>query len=457
METLGNTSAMAALRSSVRGIVIVPGDDLYHAARSVWNGMIDKHPAAILHAAGVADVIAGVNFARELRLPLAIRGGGHNVSGNAVCEDGLVIHLGGLRQVRVDPVSGTARVGGGATWRDYDHETQAFRLASAGGAVSTTGVAGLTLGGGYGWLSRKHGMACDHLLSADLVTAEGKLISASGDSHEELFWAIRGGGGNFGVATSFQFQLHPVTEVYAGILAFPLDMARPVLRRFRELSQEAPDHITWMAGILPSPAGGMIVAVVAASFGPASEGERAVRPMRELGSVVLDTMAPRHYCELQQQLDASYPKGVRHYWKSSFLKGLSDDAIEILIEATTNGPSPLNHVVIEGYGGAVARIEKDATAFEHRDSPYNLLILASHTDATLDDAQKEWARGFHQRMAPYGTGGTYVNYQTAGEDIHEAYGGARFERLAAVKALYDPTNLFRVNQNIQPRQRTAEA
>jgi FAD/FMN-containing dehydrogenase len=445
-----DTSDENALKSMVRGTIHLPDGDGYDVARQVWNGMIDRRPAAIVCAAGVADVMATARFAGERGLPVAIRGGGHNVAGTGVGDGSIVIDLARLKSVRVDPAGRRARAGGGVLWREYDHETQAFGLASPGGAISTTGIAGLTLGGGYGYLSRRYGMACDNLLSADVVTASGELITASADTRADLFWALRGGGGNFGVVTSFEFQLHTVREPLGGMIVFPLEMSKTVLQRFRELSLEASDDLTLLAAILPAPDGGKCVGVVLSDIGAGMAGERAVRAFRELGSVLLDTVARMPYCAMQQQVDVSYPKGQRHYWKSAFLKVLTDEVIDLMIETMDTSPSPLNIIMLENYGGAVARVANDATAFGHRDAIFNLSILAISNHPAMDTEQKAWAREGWQKILPYSTGGSYVNYMSAGEDVHSAYHDARFQRLAAIKAQYDPRNLFCFNQNIPP-------
>lgn len=393
-----------ALKSLVRGTIHLPGGDGYDQARQVWNGMIDRRPAAIICAAGVADVMVAVRFARERGLPVAIRCGGRNVAGNAVGDGGVMIDLGGLKSVRVDPAERKARAGGGVLWGEYDHETQAFGLASPGGAISTTGIAGLTLGGGYGYLSWRYGMACDNLLSADVITASGERVTASPGSHPDLFWALRGGGVNFGVVTAFEFQLHPVREALSGLIAFPFEMSKAVLRRYRDVCVEASDDLTLMAGILPAPAGGKFVGVVMSHFGTEEEGERAVRPIRELGSVMMDTVTRIPYCAVQRQLDVSYPKGLRHYWKSAFLKSVTDEVIDLMIENVRTAPSPFNSVVLEAYGGAVARVASDATAFGHREAMFNLLILAISDNHKIDAEQAAWGaifggRSFHTQPA----------------------------------------------------------
>ena len=439
-----------AFASFLRGTIHRPESDGYGLARQVWNGMIDRRPAAIVCAAGVADVVATVRFAGEHQLPVAIRCGGHNVAGTAVGDGGVVIDMGRFKSVRVDPAERTARAGGGVLWGEYDHETQAFGLASPGGAISTTGIAGLTLGGGYGYLSRRYGMACDNLISADVVTGCGELVKASEHSHPDLFWALRGGGGNFGVVTTFEYQLHPVVGPLGGMIVFPFEMSKPVLQLFRELCLTASDDVTLLAAIIPGPDGGKVAAVVLSDIGTSDEGDRAVRRLRDLGPVVMDTFARMPYCAMQRQVDVSYPKGQRHYWKSGFLKTLPDEVIDLVIDAASHSPSPLNSIMFEGYGGAVSRISSDATAFGHRDAMFNLGILAISNDPAIDLEQKAWAREAMQKALPYTTGRAYVNYMSEGEDVHTAYHDGRFQRLAAIKAQYDPENLFRFNHNIPP-------
>jgi len=438
------------LKSLVQGGICLPADPGYNEARQVWNAMINRQPAALVCPADVADVIATLRFARERDLPVAIRGGGHNVAGTSVGDSSIVIDLARFKSVRVDPAMHKARAAGGVLWGEYDRETQAFGLASPGGVISTTGIAGLTLGGGYGIISRRYGMACDNLLSAELVMASGDLVTASAESHPDLFWALRGGGGNFGVVTSFEFQLHPVRQPLSGMILFPFEMSNAVLHRFRELSLEASDNLTLMGAIIPLPGGGKCVAAVVCDIGNEGEGERAAGAFRELGSVLVDTVAPISYCAMQQQFDVSYPKGQRHYWKAAFLKALPDEIIDLTIEAAEASPSPMNVVMIEAYGGAVARVPADSTAFGHRDALFNFSALAISEDSTIDAEQKAWARDAWQKALPYSTGGTYVNYLSEGDDVHAAYSDARFERLQTIKAQYDPGNLFRFNHNIPP-------
>ena len=442
------------LKSALTGAVHFPDGDQYHEARQVWNAMIDRHPEAIVCASGVADVMTAVKFASEHGLPVAIRGGGHNVAGTSIGDGSIVVDLARFKSVRVDPEQRKARAGAGLLWREYDRETQAFGLASPGGAISTTGIAGLTLGGGYGTISRRYGMACDNLVSADVVTASGELVIASADSHPDLFWALRGGGGNFGVVTSLEYQLHPLRGLVGGLIVFPFDKCKALCQLFREICPQASDSFTSMVAIIPSPeGGGHLAAVLLSDIGNEGEGERAANAFRALGSVLMDTVAPMTYCAMQQLVDISYPKGQRHYWKSAFMKALPDEVIDLAIEAARTSPSNLNVIMIEQYGGAVSRIASDATAFGHRDAVFNLGILGISNDPTTDAAQRAWAREHWQKALPYSTGGAYVNYLSEGEDIAAAYSGPRFQRLAAIKARYDPENLFRFNQNIPPAQK----
>ncbi|MCW5977527.1 MAG: FAD-binding oxidoreductase [Bryobacteraceae bacterium] len=443
-------STVKELEGALRGRILLRSSDGYDQSRQVWNGMIDKRPLAIVKVAGVADIQATVKFAQERGLPVAIRGGGHNVAGSAVCDDGLVIDLALMKSIRVDPHARRARAEGGVLWGEYDHQTQAFGLASPGGAVSTTGIAGLTLGGGFGYLSRMYGLACDNLISADVVTAAGEFVIASENLNPELFWGLRGGGGNFGVVTSFEYQLYPVQQVLSGIVAFPFEMSEAVLKRYRDVALEAPDHRVWFAGILQIPGVGKLVAVVMSNFGSEDEGWRALRPIRELGSTVLDTVATVPYCVMQRQLDANSPKGLRNYWKSAYMSQLSDEVIGLLVAAMENTPADRDQIMIESHGGAISRVAKDATAFEHRYAPFNLGIFAVSTDPMLDQADAAWARKLYQQILPNSTGGSYVNYLSEGDDVHTAYSDARFGRLAGIKARHDPGNLFRFNHNIAP-------
>lgn len=417
--------------------------------------MIDKRPALIARCAGVGDVMQCLNFARTNNLLVAVRGGGHNVAGNAVCDDGLVIDLTRMKGVRVDPPRRTARAEAGVIWREFDRETQAFGLATTGGQISTTGIAGLTLGGGWGYLARRYGLSCDNLLSADIVTADGQLLTASAGENADLFWGIRGGGGNFGVVTSFKYQLHPVGEVLAGIVAYPLEKAKELLKRFRELTIGAPNELASGIVLTTLPDGIAVVAVVACYTGPAAEGERILKPLRG-GSPLLDSIGRIPYTAAQQLIDAFYPSGLHSYWKASFLKEVNDHAIDTMAAYCSKRPTPMCHGLIEHtLGGAVKRADRDATAFGHRDAEYSFMAIGVCTGSGEDAACARWAREFWNAMQPSSTGGVYVNYlgQEADEGMERvkaAYGPEKYQRLVALKKKYDPANLFRRNQNINP-------
>ena len=446
---------VAAFKTTLRGALLRPGDDGYEAARTLWNAMIDKRPALIVRCVGVADVIQAVNFARTHDLLVAVRGGGHNVAGNAVCDGGLMIDLSPMKSVHVDPVRRTARAEPGATWRDFDHETQAFGLATTGGVIPTTGVAGLTLGGGIGWLMGSYGLSCDNLLSVDVVTADGRLLQASATENPDLFWGVRGGGGNFGVVTSFEYQLHAVGQVLGGMVIHPVERARDVLKFYREFTRTAPDALTSMAVCLTSPEGAPVVALLVCYNGPLAEGEKVLQPLRAFGPPVADHIGPMAYTALQNMLEAGFPAGLQNYWKSNFLQDLSDDAIAVMVDGFAQMPAPTSALAIEHISGAVSRVSEDATAFTHRQAPYNLLIVGIWPDLANNDTNIRWVRQTWDAMQPFSSGGVYVNYlgqaaDEGAERIKEAYGVAKYERLLALKKQYDPTNLFRLNQNINP-------
>jgi FAD/FMN-containing dehydrogenase len=448
--------AVAELRTSLRGLLLRPGDNGYETARHVWNGMIDKHPALIARCTGVADVIAAIQFARTHDLLVAVRGGGHNVAGNAVCDGGLVIDLSMMKGIRVDPAARTVRAEGGVTWGDLDHETQAIGLATTGGLISTTGIAGFTLGGGFGWLMRAHGLACDNLVAADVVTADGRFLQASAEEHPDLFCGLRGGGGNFGVITSFQYRLHHVgPTIVGGLIVHPLAAAREALRFYRDVTPTLPDALTCHAILRTLPDGASVLALASAYFGPIAAGEAALRPLRTFGALATDLIGPRPYKALHGQFDAAQPPGRRHYWKSGFLQGLDDAAIDVLLDHFARVPSTHSQVFVEQHGGAVPRVGPNETAVAHRSAPFNLLILASWTDLTQDEVNIAWARELWAAIQPFATEAVYVNYLGQARDegherIRAAYGTETYARLAALKRQYDPTNLFRMNQNITP-------
>ncbi len=444
-----------ALRADLRGTLLLPGDAGYDEARQIWNGMIQRYPGMIVRCAGVADVVAAVRLAKAHDLVVAVKGGGHNIAGNAVCEGGLMIDLSSMRGVHVDPGARTARAEGGATWGDFDAETQVFGLATTGGLISATGVAGLTLGGGIGWLMGSYGLACDNLISLDVVTADGERVTASADHNPELFWGLKGGGGNFGVVTSFEFRLFPVAALFAGMLLHPLDGATEALAHFHDFIQDAPDQVGALAGFVTAPDGNRVLALILVYNGPLEDGARVLQPLREFGPPVLDTLAPTPYREIQTLFDAGAPPGLRNYWKSSFLRSLPADAMEILVERMGKAPSAHCKMFIECIGGEVTRVARDATAFDHRHSPFNLLILGGWELASDDEENIAWTRETWQQMQPHATESVYVNYLNEERDegsdrIKAAYGAEKFARLAALKRKYDPGNLFRMNQNVRP-------
>lgn len=448
-STLLRADTVQAFRSHFRGALLCPGDDGYDAARKLHNAMIDRHPALIARCAGAADVLAAVRFAREHDLLISVRGGGHNVAGTAVVDGGLMLDLSPMRGIRVDPAGQTVRAQPGLTWGDFDRETQAFGLATTGGLFSPTGIAGLTLGGGLGWLQGLYGLACDNLISADVVTADGRLLTASDSEHPDLFWGLRGGGGNFGVVTSFEYRLHPVGPVLAGPLLFPLARAAEVFRGYRDFQSHAPDAFRADLAVLTAPDGNRVAGILPCFIGEAAEGERILEPLRRLGPVA-DLVHPMTYCELQTSLDDMLPPGRRNYWKSSLLSALSDAAIEALIACGQEAPSPTSFLTLEPIRGAAARVPPEATAFPHRSEVYSLLILAVWTDPADDEAHLRWARETWETLQPFAAGHVYVNYLSSGEDrVRQAY-GANYDRLAALKRKYDPTNFFRLNQNIEP-------
>ena len=442
--------SLQSFGAGLGGTVIRRGDAGYDQARRVWNGMIDRSPAAIFRCSSTADVVVAVNFAREEGLALAVRGGGHNAAGLALVDDGLVIDLSGMRGVRVDAGNRVAYVQGGALWRDLDAATHPHGLATTGGVISSTGVGGLTLGGGLGWLMRQQGLACDNVLAVEIVTADGQVRRASASENPDLFWAVRGGGGNFGVVTSFEFRLHPMRTLYAGMLVFPGPQAPQVLRRYREVAQSEPDELTVFAAMMTSPDGQPITAIFPAYNGPKPKAEAAVKPFRDLGPVA-DQVQEMPYPALQSMLDDGFPSGLHVYWRSDFLKGLPDEALDTLVDRFNAITSPLSALLIEQFGGAVARVPADETAFAQRDAMFNLAIISRWSDAATAATHTDWARQTSAAIRPFASGGVYVNYlgEEGADRIKAAY-GPKYEKLVAVKKKYDPKNLFRVNQNIQP-------
>ena len=443
--------AVDALRARLRGPLLGPGDGGYDAARSVWNASIDRRPAAIARCAGAADVAAGVTFAREHGLLVSVQGGGHNVAGTAVCDGGLLLDLSAMKGVRVDPQRRTARAEPGLTWGELDHEAQAFGLATVGVDVSSVGIAGLTLGGGFGWLVRSHGLACDNLLSVDVVTADGRFLTASAAENADLFWGVRGGGGNLGVVTSFEYRLHPVGQLLAGVLIYPLAQAKEVLGFYREQTSTAPDELTVWAILLTAAHGAHEVALLVCYNGTGPAAERAVQPLREFGPPLEDHVGSISYREVQTMFDAAFPPGRQGYWKSSYLGELGDDAIDAMVARYPSVPSPQSAVLIEHLGGAVSRVGRDETAFDGRDAPYSFLVVSVWPDAKDSEQNVRWTDELWQAMQPFASGGVYVNYLgEEGQDRVEAAYGRNYERLVALKTKYDPTNAFRCNQNVRP-------
>jgi FAD/FMN-containing dehydrogenase len=453
----------AALAEHVTGEVISPGHRRYDAARSVWNGMIDKRPAVIVRCADTDDVATAVRFASERDMPLAVRGGGHNVAGTAVCDDGLVVDLSALRTVRVDDSRRTVHVQGGATWADVDAATAPLGLATTGGVVSETGVAGLALNGGVSHQRRRDGMTVDNLVSAEVVLADGRRVRASADEHADLYWALRGGGGNFGVVTAFELRLHELgPEVFALNVAYPLEDARRVLAGWRDAVADAPDELTsaWLLWSLPvvdelpeQLRGLPYVGVAGMWAGDPAEGERAMQPLRELATPLVDMSGPVEYLDFQRSLDPFFPAGRRYYWKALYLDGLSDAAVDATVERSEQRRSNDTLVIVRHCGGAISRVGAEETAFGDRSSEWMLSIDSTWHEPADDAANIAYTREFWDAMVPFSNGQTYFNFPGLLEDgdaeVRSSY-GSNHDRLARVKAAYDPENRFRLNQNIRP-------
>ena len=453
--------SVAELAQALRGRLVRPSDADYEQARAIWNGAHDRYPALIARCAGAADVIRALEFARSEELPVAVRAGGHSIPGFSSCDGGLVIDLSPMQGIRVDAAARRAQAQAGLTWAAFDHETQAFGLATTGGLVSSTGIAGFTLGGGVGWLMRKHGLACDNLVSADVVTADGRLVHASEDENPELFWGLRGGGGNFGIVTSLEYRLHPVgPTVTSGAVFYPGDRAGDVLRFYRDWVASAPEELTTLVNLLTAPPapflpeewhGRPLVAVIGMHAGRPDEAERALRPLRELGAPVADLFGPMPYVAMQSLIDPLWGPGAHSYMKAGFMGGLDDQAIDTLVHHHATVTSPKTEIHVQHVGGAVARVAPDATAFGERTAPFLLNIIASTFTADGYDEAVDWAHGLHGALAPALTGAAYINFLSAEgqERVRAAYGPA-YQRLVALKDEYDPTNVFRLNQNVPP-------
>ncbi len=449
-----------AFIAQLRGPVIRPADPEYDNARAVWNGWIDKRPGLIVRCSGVGDVISCVNFGREHGLRVSVRGGSHGVHGPAVCDHGLVIDLTTMRGVHVDPERRIVHVQGGALQGDLDHETQAFGLVVTGGQISTTGVGGLTLGGGLGWLMRHHGLAIDSLVSVDIVTADGRLRRASASENSDLFWGVRGGGGNFGVVTRFEFRLQPLGTILAGSMLYPMEQARDVIHFYRELCESAPDELTIMALFLPAPPqpfipvelhGKSIVAIGVCYSGALEEGERLVKPIREFGTPSADLIRPMPYTLLQKMFDDGSKAGVKELMLSEYLRDLSDETLDVILEHVARLNSEHSQVLLTNMGGAMSKVPEGDTAFPNRDAPFVLEILAKWVGEEDPAAYLVWAEEFWQAVRPM-SAGAYINFMGDEGDarVREAYGEAIYGRLAEVKRKYDPENIFRLNHNIEP-------
>jgi FAD/FMN-containing dehydrogenase len=452
-----------AFAEKLRGDLLQVGHDGYQDSRLVWNGLIDKRPALIARCMGTGDVVDAVHFARENDLLVAVRGGGHNVAGTAVCDGGLVIDCSAMKGIHVHSETRTAHVQPGADWGDLDKETQLHGLVAPGGQVSMTGVAGLTLGGGMGYLRRKWGLSCDNLLSARVVTADGEVLTASDDENEDLFWAVRGGGGNFGVVTSFEFCLHPLgPDIYGALTIYPFEEAASVLRRWRDFALEAPDEVTcdayiWGMPPLPDVPQEMhwapVVIIAGMYAGPVEEGKRQFQSVGEMGAPIADMSGPRPYVEMQSDLDPLFADGQLYYWKSLFADRLSDEVIDEVVAVAAEKPSPQCLFALRSLGGAMGRVPEDATAYGNRDALVNISIDNTWQDPARTDEMISWTRSAWAHLRERTSGGVYVNFAGFGEEddaLTRAAYGRNYERLREVKAKYDPDNLFRVNQNIQP-------
>ncbi len=455
-------SALKDLVGKLRGAVIRPADAGYEEARRVWNGMIDRRPAVIVRCADADDVARSVRFAATHGLPLAVRGGGHNVAGFGTCDGGMVIDLGAMKAISVEPAARTVRAQGGLRWGEFDAATQQHALATTGGLVSTTGIGGFTLGGGIGWLMRKHGLALDNVQSVEMVTAAGERLTANEGTNADLFWGVRGGGGNFGVVTEFTYRLHPVgPEVFGGVAFYPAAQAADLLGFYRGWVPTLPDELTTMVIFATAPAapfvpvpmqGTPLVGVAMCHCGSVAEGQALARPLREFATPAIDLLGPVPYTGLQTMFDATAPAGLLNYWKTEYLGGLEDAAVQTLVEGAARMGSPFSQVHVHHVEGAVNRVANDATAFARRDAPFILNIIGMWQDANGTDRNVTWAREFAESVRPSSTGAAYLNFigETGEDRVRAVYGEEKYARLVALKDRYDPQNLFRVNQNIKP-------
>jgi len=446
-------SDLGDLRASLRGELLLAGDEGYDTARRVWNGSFDRKPALIVRCAGAADVVQAVNFGRAHELLVAVRGGGHSISGQSVCDGGLMIDLAPMNGVRVDPIARRARVAGGAKLGDFDREAQAFELATTAGTVSHTGVAGLTLGGGFGRIGRKFGLSCDNVRAFDVVTADGRFVRASNEENADLFWGLRGGGGNFGVVTSFEYELYPVGPVLlGGVLIYPVTQAKEVLEFYDGFAADAPDDVYVDTTLITTPDGKKVLILDSTYCGSIEAGERVLKPLREFRKPLVDAIAPTPYVKQQSSLDDAFAYGRHYYVKAGYLRRLPPDVIEAMLECFMSSTLPIAPVLTAHHGGAISRVPENATAFTNRDARHSVLIAAAWEDSSGDEAHLKWARSSWKVLEPF-THGFYVNDNNADipeRRVHENYGG-NYDRLAVLKAKYDPTNLFRLNANVKPR------
>ena len=455
--------AINELRGRLSGHVLVPGDEGYDAARAVFNTMIDRRPAVIARCQTADDVAGALGFAREQNLLVSVKCTGHNVAGFAVCNDGIVIDLSPMKNIVVSPSARTARVGAGCTWGEVNDALQPHGFAAAGGFVSITGVSGLTLGGGLGWLVRKYGLALDNMLSAQVVLADGRIVTASAIENDDLFWALRGGGGNFGVVTEFEFAVHPVGTAFGGVVLHPLAAARDALRLWREFEKTTPEEFSGGAFLLHFPQdpsapealrGAAVLGLGGVYAGAGPDAERAVAPLRAYGPPLVDLFQPAPYNQLQRMADFAFPTGLHNYWKSSYLISLTDDAIDVLIEHFGRVPSPYTAIVLEHNGdGALERVPEFATSFGHRKWPYNFVVTSAWSDPADTERNVTWTRELYAAMRPFLADAAYVNYFAGDEGLaglEAAYGTEKLRRLAQLKVKYDPNNRFRMNQNVTP-------
>ncbi len=455
MATVATVDAerLDALRESFSGSLLSPGDDGYEEARRVHNGLVDRRPAAIARCLGAADIAAAVRFAREHDLDVCVRGGGHNVAGRAVVDGALMIDLSRMKGIHVDPAARTARAQGGVIWRELNREAAVHGLATTGGAISTTGIAGYTLGGGLGWLMAKHGLAADNLLGVELVTASGEVLDVREESHPDLFWALRGGGGNFGVAASFEYRLHPLATVVGGLIAHPIEAGGAMLRFYRDALADCPDDLNVFAGLVHAPDGsGMkLAAMVVCHTGTDEQAERDLAPFKEWGSPLVVEVGRMPYPAMNMLLDAGYPAGALNYWLSSFTAGLSDDLVDAIADRFATVPSPMSVILLEHFHGAVTRVGATDTAVPHREEGWNLLIPSEWLDPADTEANIRWTKETHAALAEHLVERRWLNYLGDDQDdaVRAAY-GPNYERLARVKAAYDPDNVFRHNHNIVP-------